>query len=163
MTTAPVDFTTKHHLPAGKKFLHVIGYAIITVAICLILLIIFWLVYPYETVEVKTPVEILNEKTEIAPGEPIVMELNIVKSTNLAPQSTQFILCSDGSLTFTDPGTPRNLPPGEYRVISDTNLLPAKLIPGSRCTYNFRNSYRVNPVRDITNEWSSEQFLVVRR
>lgn len=130
-------------------------------ATMLLILVAFWTLYPYQVSSVAVPIEILNKNKEIAIGENIQMLIRVDKPNNIKPEGTTYITCDDGNLV-TLLSLVNNLPVGEYTVINDKYILPPKVLPGSRCRFNFRNAYRVNPMRTITKEWYSEQFLVVK-
>ena len=148
-------------IPKSRKILYAVSTAIIVVAISFMLVILFWLLYPYKTADLKVPVEVLNQNNKIGVGEKIVLKVEATKYSNVTPRRSEFITCDDGSLTFVDPGEPQNIPPGKYTIINDTNLVPAKLVPGLTCKFHFRYGYKVNPVKEIIKEWESEPFLVV--
>ena len=122
---------------------------------------LWWTLQPVHLPDVRQPIPILNDGNEIAIGEPIVMRLNVDKPPGVRTvQSLRFIQCDSGNLvTLTD--TVRDLPPGQYRVIADTVLLPAKVSPGDVCVFTYRNTYQVNPIRTEVVEWSSERFTVL--
>lgn len=149
-------------VPRSRKILYALSTLIITLAIGFMLLIIFWLLYPYKTAEIEVPVEVLNTNHQIAQGEQIVLKVHVTKYSNVTPTRSEFITCDDGSLTFINPGKSTNLSPGSYTVINDYNTLPFKLAPGSICKYHFHYGYKVNPIREIVNEWVSDTFLVLK-
>jgi len=121
----------------------------------------FWKLYPYQVSDVKVPIEILNENNEIAVGETIQLELQLTKPNNLRPNGSVFITCKGGNL-ITLNGSPQDLPVGQYTVKNDRYILPNKVSVGGKCTFVFKNSYPVNPVREITKTWTSEEFTVVK-
>lgn len=120
---------------------------------------LFWLLYPYNIATVTEPITILNKNHEIAVGEPIMMWLQVDKQTESTPETTAFITCNDGNLVTMN-ATSRTLPVGQYDIISENFLLPPKVLTGAKCEFNFTNVYRVNPLRTITQEWTSETFTV---
>ena len=138
-----------------------IGLAIIGVALVFLGVGAFWLVYPYEVTSVQTPIIILNENNEIKIGDNIRLELEVDKPNDTAPEVTIFIKCNDGNLLPLIPIRSINLPVGEFTVVNEDYALPNGAAVGSMCTFNFRNTYQVNPIREITREWRSEEFLVL--
>ena len=97
----------------------------------------------------------------IAIGEPIVMELAVDKERNARPvASDRFIKCGSGNLV-TLTSAPRDLPIGNFTIISDSVILPAKVSPGDQCVFTFRITYEVNPIRSETVDWESERFDVL--
>jgi len=123
--------------------------------------IILWLIMPYRVATIQQPINILNENNEIRIGEAIVQELKISKPNNEPPiDVSRLLLCEDGNLVTLAPVTASNLPIGTYTVINDTYILPPKVAVGTRCTFVFRQAYKVNPIRAVPVEWRSEYFTV---
>lgn len=144
-----------------SRFWHFITLLTFISASVIIVVCLFWVFYPYQVSEVKVPIEIENENNQIRVGERIEMRLQISKPNNIKPEGTVFISCDDGNLV-TMASLTSNLPVGEYSLINDKYVLPPKVAVGSKCTFNFRNSYQVNPIRDIVKSWYSESFEVIR-
>ena len=144
-----------------SRFWHFITLLTFISASIIVLTCLFWVFYPYQVSEVKVPIEIENENNQIRVGERIEMRLQISKPNNIKPEGTVFISCDDGNLV-TMASLTSNLPVGEYSLINDKYVLTPKVAIGSKCTFNFRNSYQVNPIRDIVKEWYSESFEVIR-
>ena len=124
-------------------------------------LMLFWTVSPYQVSDVQEPIKILNENKQIKIGEPIEMELIVNKPTDIKPVGSVYITCDDGNLVTMNSSV-TNLPVGKYTVINNRYLLPPKVMVGAKCQFNFRNVYQVNPIRDITREWNSEYFEVIK-
>ena len=158
-----VDEYESHAVPRSRKIWYTFSTIVILFAAAFMILAIFWMVYPYKTAEIKTPVPILNENNEIARGDVVLLKIVVNKYTGVAPERDEFITCDDGTLTFINPGNTTNLPPGTYTFTNENNILPEKLVVGAVCKYHFRYTYKVNPIREITKEWDSERFTVVRR
>jgi len=122
---------------------------------------LWWTFQPVALPAVVEPIRILNEGREVAIGEAIVMRLEVSKPPGARTlQSTRFISCESGNL-ITLTASVKDLPAGRYTVVSDSVILPAKVAPGDECRFTFRNTYAVNPIRDETVEWSSEEFKVL--
>jgi hypothetical protein len=149
--------------PKKNVRLERIGLATIGVALLLLGIGLFWIVYPYDVTSVKEPILILNENNEIPIGGNIELQLEVNKVNDLIPEVTIFIECDDGSLLPLVPFASVNLPRGEFTVVNDDYVVPNGAAVGSICTFNFRNTYQVNPIRSITREWASEEFLVLEQ
>ena len=122
---------------------------------------LWWTLQPVHLPDVRQPIPILNDGNKIAIGEPIVMLLAVDKPPGVRTvQSLRFIQCDSGNLV-TLTAAARDLPAGNYTLIADTVLLPAKVSPGDVCVFTYRNTYQVNPIRSETVEWSSERFTVL--
>lgn len=143
------------------KVWHAIAIITFVSTTILVLIMLFWTIYPYKVSEVKVPIKILNDNKQIRIGETIEMEIQVNKPSELKPEGSVYITCNDGNLVTMNSMT-TNLPVGEYTVVNRLYKLPPKVAVGSKCKFNFRNVYQVNPIRDITREWASEDFEVIR-
>ena len=120
-----------------------------------------WTFWPVTLPTVDQPIPILNENNTVAVGEPIVMELRVNKPQPVNVQrADRFIRCESGNLITLTP-TAVDLPTGEFVVESSSVILPAKVINNDRCTFLYRITYYVNPVRSETSEYESETFTTV--
>lgn len=144
-----------------SRFWHFVTLVTFISVSVILIVSIFWLIYPYQVSDVKEPIKILNENRQIRVGEPIEMELIVNKPTNIKPVGSVFITCDDGNLVTMNSAV-TNLPVGEYTVINNRYLLPPKVMVGAKCQFNFSNVYQVNPIREITREWNSEYFEVIK-
>jgi len=124
--------------------------------------IIAWLLLPYEVTQIKEPIRILNQNKEVRIGEPIIQELKIDKPNDIAPANlTRLLICENGNLVTLAPlPNALNLPIGEYTLINDRYILPPKVTVGDTCVFIWRQTYEVNPIREIPVEWRSETFKV---
>lgn len=141
---------------------HFITLVTFIMATILVITYIFWAIYPYKLVDIKEPIPILNYNHQVKVGEQVIMQLYIKKYQDITPDKADvYLLCSDGSLIQLQAKT-AGRPKGEYNVVIDSYRVPEKTPIGLKCTFNFRNSYQVNPVREIVKNWSSEQFEVIK-
>lgn len=143
------------------KLWHVMAIITFVSATALVIIFLFWTLYPYKVSEVKVPIEIMNKNNQIRIGEKIEMKLQVSKPNNIKPEGSVFITCDDGNLV-TMASLTANLPVGDYTVINDKYTLPHKVAVGAKCNFNFRNVYQVNPIREIVKNWYSEQFEVIK-
>ena len=145
-----------------RKLTHFIGYVIIAGNLALIGLVAWWLIHPYNLPTVNEPIPIENPDNVIAIGDPILMTLKINKTRDMtASTSINNITCNDGNLV-TMATTSKYIPVGAYTVNSSSYVLPPKVARGAVCTFNFINTYKLNPLRSQTITWSSEEFTVKR-
>lgn len=125
-----------------------------------LLLFLFFMVYPYKTAEIKVPIQVLNENKEVKVGEPIKMFIVLDKYADIKPTVDTFVSCNDfNTVPLEARGAAR--PVGHYEFAVNIYTLPAGVKTGAICKFNFRNEYKVNPIRVITKNWYSEQFKVV--
>lgn len=147
-----------------KSLLYIVGNFVIGANLFLIGLVIFWLLQPPRVSTVEIPIEILNTNNEIAVGERIEMRIQVDKpvNTDQVTNSSVTVTCNDGNL-ITLTSIVRNLPEGKSTVDNSDYLLPPKALVGTDCQFVFRITYRVNPIKSVTEEWQSETFKVVER
>ena len=121
----------------------------------------WWSFQPTNLPTITEPIPVLNPEHAVAIGTPIVLELAIAKPRDIAPHtSTRFLECTSGNLV-TLTATPTQLPEGNYTVVSDNVVLPAKVTPGDTCVAVFLNTYEINPIREETTRFASEPFTVL--
>ena len=126
-----------------------------------LLLGLYWLVAPYKVAEIKTPIQILNSNHQVAIGEPITMKIVLDKYSDIKPQVDTFITCDDYN-TITQEGKGASRPVGHFEYINNEYTVPKEANVGATCRFNFKNTYRVNPIRTVTENWYSEEFKVVK-
>lgn len=126
---------------------------------------LWWMLQPVAVPVITEPIPVLNENREIAYGEPIVLELDVLKTEDFRDSSSErFLKCESGNLvTLFSPGASTELPVGEYTVVSDVVELPQKVAVGDVCYHSFEVTFEVNPIRDIMATYDSEPFTVVCR
>jgi hypothetical protein len=144
------------------KFINILAYIVLSIALVLMLVLLFWIVYPYKTADIQEPIKVLNENHQVAPNEKISMELHITKYELYPVETTNTIICGTriyvvGSVL---PKGSSTLPKGSYVRIQDAYTLPGDAMPGETCQFTFHNDYKVNPIRVVTKEWRSESFTV---
>lgn len=124
--------------------------------------LLFMLVRPENLPSVAEPIPVLNPDRVVAVGEPIVLELSVVKDSDTdVVSSSRSLLCDSGNL-ITLTSVPRDLPTGRYTLVSDSAVLPDKIVDGDTCVLLFHVDYRLNPVRIVGKEWTSVPFTVVQ-
>jgi len=144
-----------------QKFFLVAAFVGIGGWLLLLFLVAFWHLVPSTLPNVTQPLPILNENSQVAVGETLIVQLDVVKTVETEVESsTRYITCDSGNLV-TLTSNPTNLPVGAYTIISDSVVLPNKVSVGDICTMNFRITYRINPMRVENLVLSSEPFTVV--
>lgn len=122
----------------------------------------WWTFQPIQLPTVDQPIPILNLDNTVAVGEPIVMELAVNKPQPLSVRGAdRFITCESGNLITLTP-TAVDLPTGDFVVTSSSVILPDKIIDGDTCTFLYRISYYINPIRTETAEYESEPFTTIQ-
>lgn len=142
-----------------QRIVEFLGIAVIAIAIFFLLALSFWSLYPYEVARVEEPIEILNEDKKISSSENIVLRATIFKPNDLRPEADFSVWCDDGNVYPLAPVV-LNLPKGKTTITADQYALPPANA-GASCNVRFTATYRVNPVREITKVWESEEFTVI--
>ena len=142
-----------------KKFLHVLAWVVIFGNILVLLLLMFWMFHPYNPAEISVPIEILNENRIVRVGEPIRMHIILNKRLDVVPTVVRTITCRSGN-TADFAGSAAIRPTGQYDYVVDNFILPPKFKDGDICQFNYKNFYKVNPIRNVVKTWSSEEFTI---
>lgn len=146
-------------------FWHLLTFVTFSLASVLIILILFWSLFPYKTSDVVEPIKILNENHQIKLGERIKMELHITKYNLYPVDAANSLICSNGRIYVIASIMPKGasiLPKGTYIRVQDAYSLPNDAEIGTTCHFTFQNSYKVNPIRSIVKSWRSEDFEVIK-
>ncbi len=143
------------------KLWHAMAILTFVMLTIIVLTALFWTLYPYKTAEIEIPIQILNENKQVKIGEPILMRVVIDKQSDLTPEGSVYLRCSDGSIVELQSSVV-NRPPGKYETVVSKYRMPERAIVGSMCTFNFRNVYQVNPIREIVKDWYSEEFQIIK-
>ena len=121
----------------------------------LVLVFLFWWIYPYNLVNAKQPFEIITPI--VKQGEVLLYKMDYCKKTDLVPTvNRQFV---DG-LIYTLPVGSSVLVKG-CRVITNSIAVHKNLPPG---TYYIQSTaqYQVNPIRTILYEYRTDKFEVTK-
>lgn len=122
-----------------------------------LLLLVVWLVWPYDvTRHDLTPLPL--ERTTLHAGEAIVYHAKFEKFMNVSGIAT--VALSNATLTFYPPVVYAGAP-GKYDVWNRSFSVPANMPPGKDFFLTFSVEYRVNPVRTIVERYRTENFEVI--
>ena len=141
-----------------NKIFQYIAYLTIIAAFCLITLLGFWLLYPYNIISFEqTPFPILNENKTIKQGDTLVYESEYCKHLNVSSDTTRSF--SDG-IVYNTPMVQSNRSVGcdDVKVYIEV----PKNLPPSKYTLEILYRFQVNPIRKIDVKVSTEQFLVIK-
>lgn len=137
-----------------ENILNKIAWLAILGAIGLMLLMGFWLFYPYKTIEFNQPLRV-NQK-EINTGQHLQFNVDYCKYTNL--QATVDNIFVDSVIYYTPP-QPSQLTMG-CRKLTYSIYIPRALVPGEYIIKSVY-TYRVNPIRTINVTVETETFTIV--
>lgn len=137
-----------------QKIAIFISWVTLILAVGIIGVVIYWLNYPYKTLELlNQPFEVLTPT--VKPGDMMVYHVDYCKYTELpAFVNRSFV---DG-IKFTELLTLSSNPSGCHELFA-TLLVPN--IPPSTYYIKTVYQYKVNPIRTITIEATSSAFQVI--
>lgn len=141
----------------------VIAWVGIISAIALLMMMSYWLLKPYDIVDVKQPFKVLNENKTVAIGDDLLLELEVNVKEEYRPVSAPVFVCQSGNLVTLQSRLPEDLPLGKYILVADPIQIPPKIIAGDTCKYVAVLNWRVNPVRVVSETYESEWFSVTER
>lgn len=140
---------------AVSAFLGITGW------LFLISIFIFWTLESVQLPTIKEPIPVLNKDNQVAVGEELLLEYSVVKPVSIAPaHSARYLECLSGNLV-TLTSSPIELPVGSYTLIASRTVIPNKLSVGDICTFVIQVTYDINPLKEVTNTFSSEPFEIV--
>lgn len=138
-----------------KKLTHTLVYIAFGIIVFIWLIFMFWWLYPYKPIKMKQPFELIT--SEVKQGGLLTYKQDYCKNTKVMPTVQRYFI--DGLIYATGEVSPtlkegcrnniasiqipRNLPVGEYYMKTVV-------------------SYKVNPIRVITYEFSTDKFKVIK-
>jgi len=140
-----------------SKIIYIFSYLTILIALGLMFLAGFWLLYPYKVVEFKnSPYPIMNENKTVKKGEDLIYQVDACKYLNAVPDLTRFFI--DGIIYE----TPKSVGAVEMGChIQDISITVPKAIPTGVYKMKFIARYKVNPIRVIEYVNYSQSFMVI--
>ena len=139
-----------------QKLWNFMSTLIVALLILIVLVVTFWMVYPYKVAEFKNiPFPIVNENSEVKRGDRIRYEIDYCKYTEDTPMLTKYFV--DG-VVFGTPKSPSVVPIGCGKIISDAYV--PKALPAGEYSLEIIAEYKVNPIRTIQFINYTQQFIV---
>ena len=119
----------------------------------------FLLYYPYNVIDVKIPIPIVNK--EVKRGEVVEYKILYTKKVNLRAKLLKYLICCKDELTqFTTLYDGQgNIPPFDKKELIDSSIIP-KLGPYGTCKISIQAAYQVNPLRTMEYTFETELFTV---
>ena len=136
-----------------KKLINCLTWLIIIVAMGVLSIIIFWLSYPYKTINIE---DFQTTQAEYHPGDTIVYTFEYTKCCNHS--AIMYRQLNDKVMYQLDYSR-SNLPVAENKVVSSTVIIPLG-IASDIYTLQITEVIRVNPIREITKEFISKPFTI---
>lgn len=140
------------------KILNIISAFTLILAFTMVVVIGFWLVYPYKTIEFKNvPFPILNEGKVVKQGDRARYLVEACKYSKDAPVVTKNFI--DGVIYSTTP-VPGAIPLGCNKTIMD--IYVPRAIPAGTYSVQIIARFKVNPLRTITIISNTENFNIIK-
>jgi hypothetical protein len=124
----------------------------------LVALFWFWCLYPYNPLEMKQPLEVLNENKTVRAGEVVIYRAEYMKNTDILPKITRTLV--DGIIYTLPPIIPINTRGKHDQIIYSLTIPPS--IPAGTYTFDCMACYQMNPIREVCVSYSSEEFTVIK-
>lgn len=138
-----------------NKVWQIFAWITINFTLGFLLLIIFWLVYPYKVIEFKQPIKILTP--QVKRGEHLSYEVDYCKYSNHQPLITR---------TFID-GVIYQVPDGISKLndkgcgVNTIQMYIPKALPTGKFYVEINYHYELNPVRKLDITVKTEQFEII--
>ena len=144
-----------------NKYLKIFIWITLLSAISLIGLIVYWLVYPYKTIESPSKYQILTPTIKV--GDNLVYRAYYCKYTNMVPTDVKRQLV-DGLIYDLPVSTANNFAKGCRTVdVSVPMVVPMSLIDYNQRYYlRITVTYKPNPLRTITVISETEGFTITK-
>jgi hypothetical protein len=140
-----------------QKIINTLSLVTIFLAWVLVILVTYWIVYPYKPVVFTTESFPVDEKVVKAGGY-LTYNASYCKFNNLVPQTTKAF--SDGVLYIlpTEVALSKEMGCGNIKV---QTYVPTSL-PASKYRLKISYRYQVNPIKAITITAQTEEFTVIK-
>lgn len=121
----------------------------------LVLLFAYWIFYPYNPLEITTPVKVLTPV--VKPGEVVYIDFEFTKNTPIKPEVKMALV--DGVIFNLPEFSPIN-PVGDTdsKVVGVVTV--PTTVPCGEYHIHFSADYQMNPLRVVTVEYETERFIV---
>lgn len=140
----------------STKILHAFIWLGLAIAFGMILIVIYWLVYPHNTAEIKS---IKTTKLVYQQGEQLSIEIDrCVYKSYPAVAIRRF----EDSLIYTMPPIQINPKEGCFVEPINTTTIPENLPPG-KYVFDVTIIREVNPLKDEIDNWKTNEFEVVEK
>ena len=128
----------------------------------IVLTLMWWALFPYETSDVEVPMAVLNEDNQVVIGEDLRLLILFDKRTDVNPFVTRTVICENGRVFGIEvPNKSDSRPRGDGQRASDRyRIIDPE--PEVDCFFRFKLSYQVNPIRNVVKVYDSDFFDIVQ-
>ena len=138
----------------NKRLWYLFSWLTILTALFLMSMVIYWLIYPYKTVDFKKDVFPVENKI-VEQGGRLRYEIDYCKYNETIPQITRYFV--DGVL-YETPEISGGLISGCNNIMRDIYI--PKAIPDGNYKIKIVIHYRLNPIRTVEIVKFTEQFII---
>lgn len=139
------------------KFLYYVSILVIGFCIGCILVVAYWLLYPYEVISFKQGIlPILNPGKKVKPGSNLLIDLDLCRHMDIDGLTTRYFV---NSILYTVPPERTQLQKGCVHAVFPYKI-PEDLPAGIYSLMSVAN-FQVNPIRTVRKSISTEQFEVI--
>lgn len=135
-----------------------IGFIVLSILIVFLMVLLYWTIRPYQlpSVRIETTETLLSRGDTI----PLILFINKPAETN-TPRVTVYQRCDDGFI-YTLEARELNTPvtDGEVAIPSSRFTVPEETNTGVECHIEFKNEYKVNPIRSIIKIYDSNKYYI---
>lgn len=141
------------------------GYYILSaffaIGLAVLLLFIYWTNFPYNVLEVKQPVPLVDGQTQVfSPGQKVVFEAQYCKTLDVDEATiTRKLVGRDREISLPVVTVYTSVVPG-CNSIPLSNSLPPDLTGDGEYFIRYNITYRPNPLREVTEEFVTVPFTV---
>lgn len=138
------------------KIINYISYGTLISALVLLLVVFYWLLYPYEPIEFNNMPHAVENK-QVKPGDHLIYTVEYCKNSTVVPIASKYFI--DG-LIYAIPdtlATVKEVGCGQSRV----QVYVPRALPKGKYFIEASYRYQVNPIRYIDVVTRTEQFEVI--
>lgn len=126
-------------------------------------LFFFWSLYPYNPLKVCNDMEVLNENKTVCIGDTLIYEMEYISNSKITPTLDKTLV--DGLIFHLSetrayaPEDKKNI--GIPQTVTASVVIP-ETAPEGRFYLHIDALYGVNPIRDITVSFKTEEFDIIK-
>lgn len=135
-----------------KGFYFLAWFAILS-GMFLVFLVTFWLIYPYNPLTIKHPIQVITK--EVSAGDELIYSIEYCKNVNIPSTLTKEYI--DGVI-YAAPPIVANNPKG---CGINLGMITVPNLPAGNYKIRFTYTYKMNPLREISVVVESSELVVV--
>jgi hypothetical protein len=140
-----------------ERIFHWVAAFTYVLAFVLILYYGYYLLWPFNIIDVKEPMKVLNPNKQVALGDALIYEEDYCKYVSI-PATTTVTLHNEVIVGL--PVRHGNIPLGCHKRVSFQRIPETPLIVG-KAYVEFIHTYRINAIRTVSDTSTTEEFEIV--